>query len=177
MQYYVFIKYLLKNFSFFFLYSLNFFSNSIVLFIPSFLINFIALFLKYSFFFKNFFLLDLGCYETPVFFKESLAQFKYFLWYIFKNNFDESLFIFTLINKFTIGSVEKLFRNAKWLERETFDFFNVFFKNKKDRRSLFTIPIFYESPLKKKFPTVGFYELFICFFLKKIKFKHISFKN
>lgn len=177
MQLLVPIKYIYKNIMFFFLYSENFFKNNIILFIPNFSIFYIALFFKYSYFFKNFFLLDLGVYEIPSLLKNKEVMYKNIIWYIFKNILDTFIFVFSLASNFYILSIELLYRNARWLERESSDFFNIFFKNKKDRRNLFTIPLFYESPFKKKYPIVGFYELFICFFTKKIKFKHISFKN
>jgi len=167
------LKYIYKNIFFFFLYSENLFKNSLILFIPSFTI----LFFKYSYFFKNFMLLDLGVYEIPSLLNNNNLLYKNIIYYVFKNVNDLYIFIFSIINKYSISSIECLFRNAKWLEKEASDFFNIFFKNKKDRRSLYTIPLFYESPFRKKFPMVGFYEIFICFFTKKIKFKHISFKN
>jgi NADH:ubiquinone oxidoreductase subunit C len=177
MHYAITIKYIYKNIFFFFLFSENLFKNSIILFLPSFSIFYIILFFKYSYFFKNFILLDLGAYEIPSLSSNNDLLYKNIIYYIFKNTIDTYIFIFSILKDYSIISVEYLFRNAKWLEKESSDFFNIFFKNKKDRRSLFTIPLFYESPFRKKFPVVGFYEIFICFFTKKIKFKHISFKN
>jgi len=68
-------------------------------------------------------------------------------------------------------SVELLFRNARWLERELSEFLGITLLNKRDHRTLFTIPLFYSAPLRKRYPTVGFYEIFFCVFLKKLKFK------
>ena len=171
------IKYIFKNIYFFFLYSENIFKNSIILFIPSFTIFYIIFFFKYSYFFKNFLLIDLGIYEVPSLYDKKNLLYKNVVWYIFKNMFDSYIFLFSIIKNNSLNTIEVLFRNAKWLEKESIDFFNIFFKNKKDRRCVFTIPLFYESPLKKKFPVMGFYEIFLCFFTKKIKFKHISLKN
>ena len=70
--------------------------------------------------------------------------------------------------------MELLFRNARWLEREAGEFFGFFFTHKADRRALFTIPLFYGAPLRRRYPTVGFYEIFFCPALKKLKFKHLS---
>ena len=176
MQYHVLLKYIYSNISFFFLFSKNLSKSFTILFIPSFSINYIVLFFKYSFFFKNLFLLELGAYDIPMPVNKIFINFKNIIWYIFRNSLDTIFFIFSIIDEYSINSIELFFRNARWLERESSDFYNIFFKNKKDRRSLFTIPLFYESPFRKKFPTVGFYELFICFFTKKLKFKHISFK-
>ena len=171
------IKYIFKNIFFFFLNSENIFKNNIILFLPNFLIFYLILFFKYSYFFKNLVLIDLGVYEVPAVLNNRLVSYKNIIFYIFKNYLDIYLFIFSLVNQYSISTIEILYRNAKWLEKESSDFFNIFFKNKKDRRCVFTIPLFYESPLKKKYPVMGFYEIFLCFFTKKIKFKHISLKN
>ena len=177
MHYHVLLKYICSNIPIFFLSSLSLFKNITILFIPSFSISYITIYLKYSFFFKNFYLLDLGVYEIPMLCNKLSIGFKNIIWYIFKNSLDYSIFLFSTIDAYSVSSIELFFRNARWLEREASDFFNIFFKCKGDRRSLFTIPLFYEAPFRKKYPVVGFYELFICFFTKKIKFKHISFKN
>lgn len=171
------LKYIYRNISLFFLISDNLIRCSNILFIPNFSIPYLVLYLKYSFFFKSFLLLDLGIYEIPAIINKKLISYKNIIWYIFKNSLDNYLFIFSILFNCSVNSIELLFRNAKWLEKESLEFFNIFFKKKKDRRTLFTIPIFYEAPFRKKFPTTGFYELFICFFSKKIKFKHISYKN
>jgi len=161
------IKYIYKNISFFLLYSENIFKNNIILFIPDFTIFYIILFFKYSYFFKNFMLLDLGLYEIPNLLYKNSITYKNIIWYLFKNISDTFVFIFSLVINHNIYTIELLYRNARWLEKEASDFFNIFFKNKKDRRNLFSIPLFYEAPFRKKYPTMGFYEIFICFFTKK----------
>lgn len=55
--------------------------------------------------------------------------------------------------------MESLFRNLRWLEREAAELLGLFFEAKVDRRSLFTPPYLYTAPLRKAFPTGGFYEL------------------
>lgn len=122
-------------------------------------------------------LIDMGSYEIPVIETKNNFLFKTVVWYILKFLTDDLLFIFSIVKDYSLKSIEIIFRNAKWLEREITDFLNISFINKRDRRSLFSIPFLYESPFKKKFPCMGFYELFICFFTKKIIFKHISVKS
>lgn len=73
-----------------------------------------------------------------------------------------------------MASLELLFRNARWLEREAGEFFGIFFAGKVDRRVLFTIPLIYGAPLRRRYPAVGFFEIFFCPILRKLKFKHLS---
>jgi hypothetical protein len=58
-------------------------------------------------------------------------------------------------------SLEAVFRNLRWLEREASEMLGLFFTSKVDRRSLFTPPYLYTAPLRKSFPTGGFYELVV----------------
>lgn len=184
MQYTLPLKYILKNFSLFFIFSENFYKNTLIIYTSSFLSFFLTFFVKYSIFFKDFSLFDIGSYEIPIIdnFNRSRRRifnilYKNIIWYLYRSSvFSNYLFLFSLVVKSSIKSIETIYKNAKWLEREISDFFNIFFINKVDRRSLFSIPMFYESPYKKKYPMTGFYEIFICFFTKKIKFKHVSFK-
>lgn len=57
------------------------------------------------------------------------------------------------------ASLEKIFRNARWLEKETAEMHDWFFTFKRDRRALFLVPLLYWAPLRKAFPVSGFYEL------------------
>ena len=125
--------------------------------------------IKFSLLFNNTVLLDLIVYESN--YNNKLI---FIYSYKLLNN---NIYLLTCTAKKYINSIEFFFKNASWLEREVSDFFNIFFKNKKDRRTLFSIPLIYSAPLKKSFPTNGFYEIFLCFFLKKLKFKHVSSKN
>jgi len=139
------IKYIYKNISFFLLYSENIFKNNIILFIPDFTIFYVIFFFKYSYFFKNFLLIDLGIYEIPNLCYNNILIYKNILWYIFKNLIDIFIFLFSIVNKNSIYSIEVLFRNAKWLEKEGTDFFNIFFKNKNFISTNFDTYIFYSN--------------------------------
>lgn len=52
----------------------------------------------------------------------------------------------------------------------------VFFLNKRDRRVVFTLPLFYHAPLRKFFPMGGFYELVLCPFTLKLTFASIGWR-
>lgn len=71
-------------------------------------------------------------------------------------------------------SLEGYFRNAKWLEREAGEMHGWFFLNKKDRRTLFLMPVFFMTPLKKAFPLGGFFEILLCPLSAKLAFRHVS---
>jgi NADH:ubiquinone oxidoreductase subunit C len=167
------LKYILFNYNFFFLSSPLFFKNDVIIFCKSTTIRLLSIYLKFSFFFKNSMLLDLFAFEVPLLYNKLGFYFKHIVSYLFLVN-DIKLILFSFINKFNTFSIEFIFRNAKWLEREVSDFFNIFFKYKKDRRTLFTIPLLFNHVLEKKYPMTGFYELFVCAILKKLKYKHIS---
>lgn len=58
-----------------------------------------------------------------------------------------------------INSIELLFNNANWLEREGWDMFGIIFNNHSDLRRIFTDYGFNGFPLRKDFPVTGFVEL------------------
>lgn len=66
-------------------------------------------------------------------------------------------FNFKKQNLFTVNSV---FLNANWLERELVEFFNVFITNRSDSRNLLLDYNFKGNPLLKNYPTEGYKELF-----------------
>lgn len=74
--------------------------------------------------------------------------------------------------KNSIESLDNIFLNLKWQERECREFLGLSFFNKTDNRSLFLWNGFIGYPLKKDFPTIGFFELInkykIGLFFKKI---------
>jgi NADH/F420H2 dehydrogenase subunit C len=56
-------------------------------------------------------------------------------------------------------SVENIFPNAGWYERETFDMFGIFFQENKDLRRILTDYGFEGYPLRKDFPLSGYTEV------------------
>lgn len=73
------------------------------------------------------------------------------------------------INK-KIFSIDKLFNNAVWLERESSEMFNIQYINKLDNRSLLLDYSKNEYPLLKDFPCEGFYEIYFDFFENKLNY-------
>lgn len=80
---------------------------------------------------------------------------------------------------FTWGSslpdtVELFFRNARWLERECAEMFAVWYQKKRDRRSLFLVPLLYWGVLRLFFPVAGFFELRLDLSRGSVGLFHVS---
>ena len=58
-----------------------------------------------------------------------------------------------------VPSVENIFPNAGWYERETFDMYGIFFQENKDLRRILTDYGFEGYPLRKDFPLSGYTEV------------------
>jgi NADH dehydrogenase (ubiquinone) Fe-S protein 3 len=58
-----------------------------------------------------------------------------------------------------VPTVENVFPNANWYERETWDMFGIFFQENKDLRRILTDYGFEGYPLRKDFPQSGFVEV------------------
>ena len=130
----------------------------------------ILLFLKLSFLFcKKILFLNIFFYNS-IFINNKKINITNILNYFFI--FDNQLFSITsnVFNNF--NSFETYFFNLKWQERECREFLGINFFNKNDNRSLFLWNNFIGYPLKKDFPTVGFFELInkykIGLFFKKL---------
>lgn len=78
-------------------------------------------------------------------------------WFLF--SMGRCLRVFILTWATAQCSIEHFFRNARWLERESAEMFNVWYALKRDRRSLFLVPLLYWGALRRYFPTSGFFEL------------------
>ncbi len=61
-------------------------------------------------------------------------------------------------------TLENIWPGIAWQEREVEEMVGASFYHKRDSRSLFLLPMFLLTPLKKTFPTSGFYELSRCYF-------------
>ncbi len=76
------------------------------------------------------------------------------------------LFLTFFNGKETLGSLERLFSNSHWLERELVEFFNVSLTSRTDTRNLLLDYNFTANPLLKSYPTEGHQEIF---------FNHLSY--
>jgi NADH:ubiquinone oxidoreductase subunit C len=75
-----------------------------------------------------------------------------------------------LLKKNKVTSIDKIYKNANWLERETSEMFGVNYYNKKDIRKLLLDYSKIENPLLKDFPVEGFSEAFYDFFEDQVIF-------
>lgn len=80
-----------------------------------------------------------------------------------------SIFINITINE-NIPSLENLYPNANWIERETSEMFNIMYTNKKDIRNLLLDYSRNEYPLLKEFPCEGYFDVYYDFFEDQLKY-------
>lgn len=118
-------------------------------------------------------LVEVGASELPTPFMTTLpALVSHLTWALIEGGGRSRLLWFQLGPQAASG--EAFFRNCRWLEREAAEMGGVRFQGKRDRRTLFGLPVFYASPLRKAFPTGGFFDLGVCPLTHKLTFRHIS---
>jgi NADH-quinone oxidoreductase subunit C len=79
---------------------------------------------------------------------------------VYSISYNWRLFLNVLVNdQYSVVSVEKLFNNACWLEREAWDMYGIMCLGNLDLRRLLTDYSFKGFPLRKDFPLCGFLEL------------------
>lgn len=80
------------------------------------------------------------------------------------------IMLYNFYKKNKITSIDKLYKNSSWLERETSEMFGINYHNKRDIRKLLLDYTKIENPLLKDFPTEGFSEVFYDFFEDQVVF-------
>lgn len=73
-----------------------------------------------------------------------------------------------------LPSIHNLYLSSNWLEREVWDFFGVFFYNHSRLRRILTDYGFVGYPLRKDFPTMGFYEVRYSEALQKVVYEPLE---
>lgn len=165
------LAYNLNSWPFLFLISKKIENNFFIFFTYSGLIPFIGFLLKYLVGLSDSYLIDIGMYEINT--CRPVLGCSFIFWNFFSVN-NNILFFFYPVNKMNcLSSLEKFYRNAWWLEKEVGESFNIFFKKKHDRRSLFLIPLIYQAPLRKLFPVGGFFEITLSQINRNIIWKHL----
>lgn len=71
-------------------------------------------------------------------------------------------------------SIEDIFFNSNWLEREVSEMFNIYFFNKIDNRNLLLEYSSMYNPMLKNFPCEGYFEIYYNFFNENISFLKIE---
>lgn len=139
--------------------------------------------LKKEYLLNNSTLLDISCvdtldfnnflFNTQNFFKKNriIIYYLYYLYYL-----KIRIFLITFFNNQNnseiIHSIDCIFANANWLERESSEMFNINFIFKKDIRKLLLNYTKNEYPMLKDYPTEGFDDVFYNFFNELIDTKN-----
>jgi len=123
-----------------------------------------ATFIKFSAGLYKTWLVEHGAYEALGAglsrLKSKVCSVSTILWYAFMTTVGYRFVLFVFATKSVVTpSIERLYRNARWLEKEVGEMHDLFYSFKRDRRALFLIPLLYWAPLRKVFPASGFYEL------------------
>ena len=102
--------------------------------------------------------------KVDMFFKKSRLTL-FYLYYFFSSGVKLNL-LTSYNNKQLpkIASIDKIFKSASWLERETNEMFKVNYMYKTDVRRLLLDYTKQEYPLLKDFPTEGFNDVYYNFF-------------
>ncbi len=82
------------------------------------------------------------------------------------------IMLYNFYKKNRIASIDKLYKNASWVERETSEMFGINYYNKKDIRKLLLDYSKVEHPMLKDFPVEGFSEVFYDFFEDQVVFSN-----
>jgi len=67
-----------------------------------------------------------------------------------------------------LNSIDKIFKNANWVERETSEMYNINYIWKNDTRKILIDYSKNEYPLLKNYPSEGFQDVFYNFFENQI---------
>lgn len=136
----------------------------------------INLCLKQELFYNFSYLVDMSIIDTLKYNKLTTKMDK-----IFKNNrfikYNIYYFYFlksrlTLIQSINNNttSIDKIYLNSSWLERENNEMYNINYLNKNDSRSLLLDYSRNEYPMLKDFPTEGYEEIYFDFFENKVNY-------
>jgi NADH:ubiquinone oxidoreductase subunit C len=68
----------------------------------------------------------------------------------------------------TLTSIDKIFKNANWVERETSEMYNINYQWKNDTRKILIDYSKNEYPLLKDYPSEGFQDVFYNFFENQV---------
>ena len=109
--------------------------------------------------------------KLQFFFKNSILLFYIYHFFFLKVN----ILLYTNFNNSTLDkvpSLDKVFKSAGWLERETGEMFKVSFNLKIDTRRLLLDYSKQENPLLKDYPVEGFNDVFYNFFEDQVVYNN-----
>ena len=97
----------------------------------------------------------------------------FYVYYFF--TIKTKLLLFTTYNNnnlFKISSIDKIYKSASWLERETGEMFRISYKQKTDTRRLLLDYSKTENPLLKDYPVEGFNDAFYSLFEDQVVYNN-----
>jgi len=129
-------------------------------------------FLKNEFFCTNNFIVEMSIIDMLLYFTKNqlfLKNFEKIRFLLFINYYFYKLkckfTIFIPLNlKKKILSIETIYANTSWLEREVSELFGIFFLNKIDNRNLLLDYSQFDYPMRKDFNCEGYTDIFYNFF-------------
>lgn len=149
--------------------------NHYVCFLPNKWYYGFNLVLKKELFFNFSNLTDMSCIDTLKYDKfipeQTLLNKKRFLLYnIYYFYWIKVRFTLIQFSESRVESIDSIYKNASWLEREVGEMYGIKYNNKKDNRSLLLDYSRNEFPMLKDFPCEGYYEIYYDFFENKVQY-------
>lgn len=152
--------------------------NHYVIFLEKKWIQPINLFLKNELFYNNSTLTDISAIDTVKYnsmnslFPEIsfLKKNRILLYSVYYTYFAKIRLTIICSTKLNINSIDKIFKNANWLEREVSEMYGIQYIGKKDSRPLLLDYSKNEFPMLKDFPTEGVNDIYFNFFENKLSF-------
>jgi len=136
----------------------------------------INIFIKNELFFNYSQLTDISCIDTIKYnniisnkkiFNSNNRFIIYNIYYMYFLKIRLSLIQLSNLN---VESVDSIYPNASWLEREVSEMYGINYLTKNDNRSLLLDYSRNEFPMLKDFPVEGFYEIYFDFFENKLTY-------
>jgi NADH:ubiquinone oxidoreductase subunit C len=135
----------------------------------------VNLFLKNELFYNNSTLTEMSAIDTLKYnniFPEInfLKKNRLMIYNIYYTYFAKIRLTLITSTKNSIESIDKIYKNANWLERETSEMYGIQFTGKRDSRPLLLDYSKNEFPMLKDFPTEGVNDIYYNFFENKLTF-------
>jgi len=155
--------------------SKNLTSNHFVIFIEECWNYPLNLFLKNELFYNNSMLTEMSAIDTLKYNNmfpdlDLLKKNRLILYSIYYTYFAKIRLTIIYSIKLNSKSIEKVYKNSNWLERESLEMYGVQFIGKRDSRSLLLDYSKNESPMLKDFPTEGVNDIYYNFFENKLTY-------
>jgi len=110
------------------------------------------------------------------FFSKHNRNLVYYSYYMYFMKIRLTLFYFCSnsgnITSGGLTSIDRIYKNANWLERETSEMYGIYYYWKSDTRKLLLDYTKHENPLLKDFPSEGFQDVFYNFFENQVTVNH-----